>query len=73
MLIGILCGAFILLTLKPDVGSLIFDPRIFFFVLLPPIIFNAGYNMKRKNFFKYFSAIMVFAVPVSGAGGATIG
>jgi NhaP-type Na+/H+ or K+/H+ antiporter len=63
MVIGGLCGAVILAFRKGDASKLIFDPQIFFFVLLPPIIFNAGYNMKRRNFFKYFSAIMVFAVP----------
>lgn len=29
-----------------------FDPEIFFNILLPPIIFNAGYSMKRVNIFK---------------------
>ncbi|CAC5370571.1 SLC9A6_7 [Mytilus coruscus] len=46
-------------------GSLVravtFDPEFFFNVLLPFIIFEAGYSMKRKHFFKNLGAIMAYA------------
>lgn len=39
-----------------------FDANFFFYFILPPIIFAAGYNMKRKIFFKNISNIMLFGV-----------
>jgi sodium/hydrogen exchanger-like protein 6/7 len=39
-----------------------FDDEIFFTFILPPIIFAAGYNLRRRSFFKYFLYIFLFGV-----------
>jgi NhaP-type Na+/H+ or K+/H+ antiporter len=39
-----------------------FDENFFFYFVLPPIIFAAGYNMKRKEFFKNFKNIVILGI-----------
>lgn len=39
-----------------------FDENFFFYFVLPPIIFAAGYNMKRKEFFRNIKNILLFGL-----------
>ena len=43
-------ASYVVLLTPPGVSlQMVFDPEIFFYVLLPPIIFHAGYSMKRVS------------------------
>ncbi|KAI4364591.1 hypothetical protein MLD38_020663 [Melastoma candidum] len=61
LLIGLCTGIIILLVSGMKSSHLlVFSEDLFFIYLLPPIIFNAGFQVKKKQFFRNFSTIMLF-------------
>ncbi|KAL4302627.1 hypothetical protein GQ457_10G014200 [Hibiscus cannabinus] len=61
LLIG-LCTGIVILWISGGKSShlLVFSEDLFFIYLLPPIIFNAGFQVKKKQFFRNFITIMLF-------------
>jgi NhaP-type Na+/H+ or K+/H+ antiporter len=39
-----------------------FNPQVFFFGFLPPIIFNSGFHLKRRLFYQNFGGIFCLAI-----------
>ncbi|KAK4388480.1 Sodium/hydrogen exchanger 2 [Sesamum angolense] len=59
--VGLGTGVFILLVSGGKSSHLmLFSEDLFFIYLLPPIIFNAGFQVKKKQFFRNFITIMMF-------------
>ncbi|XP_015901257.3 sodium/hydrogen exchanger 4 isoform X4 [Ziziphus jujuba] len=61
--IGSITGTVILILSKWKSSHILtFNEELFFIYLLPPIIFNAGFQVKKKQFFHNFLTIMLFGV-----------
>nr|CCA25723.1 Monovalent Cation:Proton Antiporter1 (CPA1) Family putative [Albugo laibachii Nc14] len=61
--IGIIASVLCLLKSGSIATSLMaFDPNFFFVGLLPPIIFNSGYTMKRRYFFENITPILTYSI-----------
>lgn len=44
------------------VNKVHFDDDLFFYICLPPIILATGFNMKKKNFFRYIKPSLLFGI-----------
>mmetsp|Transcript_6936 Transcript_6936/g.10978 ORF Transcript_6936/g.10978 Transcript_6936/m.10978 type:complete len:614 (+) Transcript_6936:152-1993(+) len=67
LLLGVIIGGLIKVTERSDVVYAVeklslFDANLFFMVLLPPIIFDSGFTLRREVFFGNFGAIISLAV-----------
>ena len=65
MLLGLLIGLianYLFDSNESFTKNLSFNDEIFFNFVLPPIIFSAGYNLKKKSFFKFLFYIVTFGI-----------
>ncbi|XP_064934310.1 sodium/hydrogen exchanger 1-like isoform X2 [Musa acuminata AAA Group] len=62
LIIGLCTGFIIRLATRGKNNShiMVFSEDLFFIYVLPPIIFNAGFQVKKKQFFRNFITIMLF-------------
>ena len=58
---GLIISAIVHYAINKDL-DLTFDSEIFFYVCLPPIIFAAGFNMRRRRFFENIGYILLFGI-----------
>ena len=64
IILGIILGfGYSILNPKASFNdALFFKPQIFFLILIPPIMFEAGFSLKRTDFFNNIGTILILAV-----------
>lgn len=74
ILLGVIIGGGMnLFGYEQDTESVMFDPPVFFYVLLPPIVFEAGWSLRKRFFFENLGSIVIFAVIGTSVSTAIVG
>ena len=66
LVLGIIVSLLLWLCEKTaDTGTFTFNQAFFFNFFLPPIIFNSGFNMRKKRFFQNLGNVALFGLVVT--------
>ena len=66
LILGVIVSLFLWLCEKTnDTGTFTFKQSFFFNFFLPPIIFNSGFNMRKKRFFQNLGNVALFGLVVT--------
>uniref|UniRef100_A0A914C709 Sodium/hydrogen exchanger n=1 Tax=Acrobeloides nanus TaxID=290746 RepID=A0A914C709_9BILA len=72
VLAGLIIGIF-LKEINVDSSQYFLDSEVFFIYILPPLAFDAGYNMPARSFFDNFGVCVAFAFVITGFNVVAIG
>ena len=65
IILGIAIGCYIKIFSETEIeiiNVIEFDPNAFFLIILPPIMFDAGFSMDRLGFFQNIGTILTFSL-----------